>query len=146
MRINITDRTDKSYPEPPECEVNGRNCVFSVDNVCHECGKQMCHECSVGVRHQPYFSKYTYETTDGTERIQQHCPGCLENHTINMRNLAIGIGGLLVGLLLIAFGTTQTPALAIGGVLLALVGLLVTRYEFRLKARQNDDYGVSDMF
>lgn len=146
MRINIADRTDKDYPEPPECEINGRDCSFRVDNVCHQCGKKMCFDCSVGVRHQPRFSKFTFQTEDGTERIQQHCPDCLDKHTLSMRNLGIGLGGIVVGLLLAVLGGADILPLTVIGVVLLIGGVLMTRYEYRLKVRHNDNHGIGDMF
>jgi hypothetical protein len=143
MRIDLDDRLDKDYPEPSECAVNERDCTFSVDHVCHECGTEMCAECSVGVRHQPHLSKYTYRTAEGEERIQHHCPDCIDHHSLSSQKLGIGFGGIVLGLLFAASGVS---ALLIVGLLLLVVGGYVLRTEYRLKKRHNDRYGISSMW
>jgi hypothetical protein len=146
MRINLDDRLDKEYPEPSECEVNDRNCEYTVDTVCHECGTVACDACSVGVRHQPQLSKYTYPQGQDTERIQQHCPDCALEHTLNPRNLAVGGGGVTLGLLFVGLGGTNTLALTLTGIVIITFGAYLLRYEYRLKARHNDEYGITSMW
>lgn len=146
MRIDMDDRLDKEYPERSECQINERNCTYRVDKVCHQCGVVMCDSCSVSVRHQPQFSTYSYEGQDGVESVQQHCPRCLQMHTLNRRNVGLSLGGVVLGVALVAAGNTETVALTVVGLLLLLVGLLLGRYEYRLKARDNDNYGLASMW
>lgn len=145
MRIDLDDRLDKEYPEPAECEINERDCEYRVDHVCHECGAKLCEACSIGIRHQPRLSLYTYETDDGTERIQQHCPNCAARHTLSGRNLAMGVGGVLVGALLAYVGGLDTIALTVIGLAVLTAGAWLTRHEYRLKVRHNDNYGPESL-
>jgi hypothetical protein len=142
MRIDLDDRLDKDYPEPTECGVNERDCTFSVEYVCHECGEKMCAECSIGVRHQPRLSKYTFSTREGEERIQQHCPECIDHHTLSKQKLGIGLAGVVGGLLLAVVGI---PLLIVFGLALLVTGGYVLWNEYQLKKRHNDEYGISSM-
>lgn len=147
MRINFDERLDKDYPEPSECEVNDRNCEYDVHSVCHECGIPMCEACSVGIRHQPQLSKYSYTKKNQTDRRQQHCPDCMQGHTLSGRNLVVGGGGLFIGLLFIILGGTNSLFLTSLGLLLLLtVGIGFLRLEYRLKHRENQRYGIISMW
>lgn len=146
MRINFDDRLDKEFPEPFECGVNDRNCEYDVHSVCHECGTPMCEACSVGIRHQPQPSKYTYTERNRVERRQKHCPDCMQGHTLSGRNLAVGGGGLFVGILFIILGGTSSLFLTIFGLLLLVAGGGILRYEYRLKHRENQRYGITSMW
>lgn len=142
MHIDLDTRLDKEYPEPPQCEVNDQDCSYGVDNLCHECGKKMCADCAIGVRHQPHLSKYTYETEEGTERIQQHCPDCIDSHEVSGRILGLGFGAGALGLLLAIAGTATAVSTTVVGLVLFVAGLLVLRHEYRLKALHNPNYGL----
>ncbi|WP_340100844.1 hypothetical protein [Salinibaculum salinum] len=146
MRINLDDRLDKEYPERSNCEVNDRDCDYDVDTVCHNCGTKMCDACSIGVRHQPRLSKYTRNVEEGTERFERHCPDCIDEHTLNMRNLGIGGGMGLFGALLAYIGVPDTPVLAVFGLFLLVAGALVLRTEYRLKTRRNENYGFMSLW
>lgn len=146
MRINLDDRLDKEYPERSNCEVNDRDCNYDVDAVCHDCGTKMCDACSIGVRHQPRLSKYTHDVEGETKRFERHCPDCIDEHTLNMRNIGIGGGIALFGVLLAFIGLPNTPVLAVIGLVLLVAGALVLRSEYRLKARRNENYGFSSLW
>lgn len=146
MRIDMDDRLDKEYPERSGCQVNERDCSYRVDHMCHDCGALLCEDCSVGVTHQPQFSTYRYDDESGTETTQLHCPRCLDEHTLNRRNVALGLGSVVLGLVLAAVGTTDVVAVTALGAVLVLVGLLLARYEYRLKTRDNGNYGLSSMW
>lgn len=146
MRIDLDNRLDKEYPERSTCEVNERDCDFDVDVVCHECGTKMCDACSIGVRHQPLLSKYTYDTPEGTERFQQHCPDCIGVHTLNLRNVAIGISLLFLGIIFAVVGGADTLALTVIGLVMLVGGGFVLRAEYRLKVRDNDNYGIMSLW
>jgi hypothetical protein len=146
MRIDLDDRLNKEYPERSNCEVNDRDCDYDVDTVCHSCGTKMCDACSIGVRHQPRLSKYTRDVGDDTERFECHCPDCIDDHTLNVRNLGIGGGTGLFGLLLAFVGLPNTPVLAVIGLVLLVAGALVLRAEYRLKLRQNENYGFTSLW
>jgi hypothetical protein len=146
MRIDMDERLDKEYPERSRCQVNERDCSYRVDQMCHDCGTLMCEECSVGVSHQPKFWKYRFEGQNGTETTKRHCPQCLDAHTLNRRNVALSVGSVVLGLVLAAVGNTDTVVATVLGVVLILLGLLLGRYEYRLKARDNSNYGLSSMW
>lgn len=146
MRIDFDDRLDKEYPERSNCEVNERDCEYDVDTVCHDCGAKMCDACSIGVRHQPRLSKYTRQVGGQTEEFECHCPDCIDEHTLNLRNLAIGLGFAFIGLLFALLGVPDTPILAVIGLLALVAGGLVLRAEYRLKVRRNDNYGVTSLW
>jgi hypothetical protein len=146
MRIDFDDRLDKEYPERSNCEVNDRDCNYDINAVCHSCGTKMCHACSIGVRHQPRLSKYTRNVGGETERFERHCPDCIDDHTLNMRNLGIGLGVALLGALLAFVGLPNTPVLAVVGLVGLVAGALVLRAEYRLKVRRNENYGFSSLW
>jgi hypothetical protein len=146
MRIDFDDRLDKEYPERSNCEINDRDCNYEVTTVCHDCGAKMCDACNIGVRHQPRLSKYTRDVEGETERFERHCPDCIDEHTLNMRNLGIGLGVALLGALLAFIGIPNTPILAVIGLLLLVAGSLVLRTEYRLKVRRNDNYGFASLW
>lgn len=136
---------DKPYPEPPECEVNNRDCVFDADSVCHDCGTVLCSSCAIGIRHQPQLAKYEKPDGAGTDRTQLHCPDCLDNHALDYRMLGIGFGGIVLGLLLLVTSGGSSVPLAVIALLLLIVGAVVLRKEYRLKNPQNEDYNILDM-
>lgn len=146
MRIDLDDRLDKEYPERSNCEVNERDCNYDVDAVCHDCGTKMCDACSIGVRHQPRLSKYTRRVGADTERFECHCPDCIDEHTLNWRNVGLAGAVGFVGLLLAFIGMPDAPVLAVVGLILLVFGGLGLRAEYRLKVRRNDNYGLMSLW
>ncbi|MFB6146210.1 MAG: hypothetical protein ABEJ08_00800 [Halobacteriaceae archaeon] len=143
----LIDKTfDKPYPEEPECQANESDCTFDVDTVCHECGKPLCAECTVGIRHQPHLAKYVYTTGGEEKRVQQHCPDCIETHTLNTQHLGVGAGSAVLGLLLLwAVGLSSLVVALLALALLAGGGYLL-RHEYWLKERLSDEYGLTSLF
>lgn len=137
---------DKPYPEPPECEVNDRDCEFDVDAVCHECGAPLCEACAIGVRHQPQLVKYEYTERTETDRTQLHCPDCLPGHELDRRVLALGGGGVVLGALLLYLVGLGSPAGAVVAVASLVAGAALLRHEYRLKVPQNDNYSIADVW
>lgn len=129
MRID-TDRLDEPYPPQHKCEVNTKACTFSVDFLCHECGKQMCDACAVGIAHQPQFIKYSHSN----DETQAHCPRCAETHGVRTEVLAGGVLGVIIGLA--AIGLIQSPVAIIVGLLFLAVGGYLSYNEYQLKSQQ----------
>lgn len=129
MRVD-TDRLDTPYPPKHECEVNSKTCEFSVDFLCHECGKKMCGACAVGVAHQPQFVKYSHND----DKTQAHCPECADTHSVRTEVVAGGILGVVIGLAVI--GLIQSPIAIIIGLLILISGGYLSYNEYQLKSQQ----------
>lgn len=137
---------EREFPEPPQCEVNQKDCVFDVTAVCHHCGRPMCEACSIGIRHQPQLIKYNYTNERGQkERFQQHCPECLANHRLNTNLIAVGGSSLILGLLLLSIGGNTSALILLLSLLLLAGGGFVLWKEYKLKNPRNQNYSLIDM-
>ncbi|MFB6242787.1 MAG: hypothetical protein ABEH80_01695 [Halobaculum sp.] len=146
MRLDFDERLDSEYPVAPECEVNDRDCSFEVAAICHECGRKLCVDCRIGVRHQPQPAVYDTEAGDAEGRLQYHCPECLDSHTLDRTRVGAGGGGVFLGVLVVVLGIVTAPVLALLGVPLVLGGGWLLRHEYRLKRRDDPEYGLSSMW
>lgn len=129
MRVD-TERLDTPYPPKHQCKLNGKTCEFSVDFLCHECGKEMCDACAVGVAHQPQFVKYFHNN----DKTQAHCPDCAEKHSVRTEVVAGGIIGVVIGLAVI--GLIQSPAAIVIGLLILAVSGYLSYHEYQIKSQQ----------
>lgn len=137
-----TSKLDGTYPAEPECQINSSECSFTpVYALCHECGRKLCEDCAVGVRHQPQIFKYTHDASDGDDRVQYHCSSCAQSHEYNVRNLAAGGAGVVLGLVLLGLLYSVSPIFIIFGLVLAGLGGYILRTEYTLKQKV-DSSGV----
>lgn len=136
---------DRPYPERAECEVNDQNCHFGVDSVCHECGKLLCMACSIGIRHQPQLVKYRYREGGTTERIQQHCPQCLDGHSANERFLAAGLAAILLAIIFTWGSGGDSLWMILVATILLIIGIGALWNEYWLKKRHNSRYSITSI-
>jgi transcription elongation factor Elf1 len=129
-----TDQLDGDYPPRPECEINQRDCRFDpVEFTCHQCGKTLCQNCAVGVRHQPQLIKFNRIQREDDERVQMHCPDCAKTHAFDVRKLAAGVAGIVIGAGILALGfSLPTAAVAL---IAAAVGVGLLYHEYSLKQK-----------
>lgn len=128
-----TSKLKGEYPPEPECQVNSKDCTFTpIHALCHECGRKVCEECAVGIRHQPQMFKYLHRDGASEDRVQLHCPDCANSHTYNVQVLGAGVGGVVLGLLLLAVGGSSAIVLLLGLIALVAGGFLLYK-EYDLK-------------
>lgn len=125
------------YPAGKECQVNAGKCRFEVDYLCHECGRQLCANCAIGVNHQPQLFKYVGLNSSSDERTQAHCPDCTAGHDWNTTVLGLAGGGVLLGLILLLLGGTDTLAVTFIGLVLVTLGGIFGYNEYGLKKERD---------
>ena len=134
-----TDQLDGEYPPEPECDVNQKDCRFDpVEFTCHQCGKNLCQNCAVGVRHQPQLIKYNRIQRENNERVQMHCPDCTDTHEYDIRKLAAGLGGIVLGAGIL-YALELSAVTGVIALLSIAVGIGLLYHEYNLKQQLGVD-------